>query len=107
VSVNISFPSIIIGQTPVSIGPPYAIMRCPSYVSRACFVTAAAIDLQLCAYDSQTKFRSDLIPGLATRGLKPKTKSAMTPELMAGSSPNCYHNVHLIRIHDILPRFLI
>jgi hypothetical protein len=66
-------------------------------VSRAGFVTAGAIDLKLCTYvplgemTVQTKFRSDLILGLATRGQKPKTKSAMTPELMAGSSPNCYH----------------
>jgi hypothetical protein len=37
----------------------------------------------------QTKFRTDLILGLATWGPKPKTD--MTPELMAGSSPSFYH----------------
>jgi hypothetical protein len=31
-------------------------------------------------------------------------QSAITPELMAGSSPNFYH---LIRIHDMVPMFLI
>jgi hypothetical protein len=60
-------------------------------VGRARFVTAGAIDLNLCTYvpighlTSQTNFRSDLILGLATRG--PKPESAMTPQLMAGSSP--------------------
>jgi hypothetical protein len=40
-----------------------------------------------------TKFRSDLIPGVVTRGPKLKTQSATTPELklLAGSSPNFYH----------------
>jgi hypothetical protein len=32
------------------------------------------------------------------------TKSAMTPELMAGSSPNFYHR-YLIKIHGIIPGF--
>jgi hypothetical protein len=53
-----------------------------------------AVDMQLCTYvplgsNSQTKFQSSLILGLATRGPKPKTD--ITPELMAGSSPNFYH----------------
>jgi hypothetical protein len=62
-----------------------------SSVSMARFVAAEAIDPKLCTYvplgksNSHTKFRSSLILYLATR------KSAITPELMAGSSPNCYH----------------
>jgi hypothetical protein len=59
------------------------------------FVTAGAIDLKLCTYvpqgqiTAQTKFRSDLVPGLVTRGAKTEnTKSAITPEVIAGSSPN-------------------
>jgi hypothetical protein len=62
-------------------------------VSRACFVTAGAIDLKLCTYvppgemSVQTIFRSDLILGLAKTE---NAKSATTPEL-AGSSPNLYH----------------
>jgi hypothetical protein len=70
---------------------------CPlSSVSRARFVTAGAIDLILCTYvplgemSIQTKFWSDLILALATRETK-NAKSAITPELMAGSSPNIYH----------------
>jgi hypothetical protein len=71
----------------------------------ACFVTAGAIDMKLCTCPSfgqitpQTKFQSDLILGLATK--TEKTKSAVTPELMAGSSPSFYQvSVHLGRIHD-------
>jgi hypothetical protein len=67
---------------------------CPSSVSRALFITAGPIDLKLCTYvplgqiTVKTKFRSDLILGLVTRGPKLKMqKSAMTPELMAWSSP--------------------
>jgi hypothetical protein len=44
-------------------------------VSRARFVTTGAIDLKLCTYvplGVQTKFRSYLILGLATKGPKPK-----------------------------------
>jgi hypothetical protein len=60
----------------------------------------------------QTKFRSDLILGLATRGPKTENaKSAVTPELiMAGSSPNFYRTIGTstaVRIHDIIPGFLI
>jgi hypothetical protein len=58
------------------------------------FVTARAIDLKLCTYvplghmTYQTKFQSDLILALATRGQSENTKSAITPEQMIGSSPN-------------------
>jgi hypothetical protein len=60
------------------------------------FVTARAIDLKLCTYyvppghiTYQTKFQSDLILNLATKGPKLKTqKSAITPEQMIGSSSN-------------------
>jgi hypothetical protein len=61
------------------------------------FVTAGAIDLKLCTYvplgksNSQAKFWSSLILGFATRGPKQKQKVPITPELMAGSSPNFYH----------------
>jgi hypothetical protein len=73
---------------------PGSVIRRPSSVSRARF---GAIDLKLCTYVTlgeitvQAEFRSDLILGLATRGPKLKTQSAITPELMAGSSPNIYH----------------
>jgi hypothetical protein len=63
-----------------------------------------AIDPKLCTYallvlgksNSQTKFRSDLILSLATRGPKPKTQkvSAITPEIMAGSSPKGYMTLY-------------
>jgi hypothetical protein len=78
-----------------------------SSVSMARFVTAGAIDLNLCTYvplgksSSQATFQFSLILGLATRG----TKSAITPEIMSGSK--FLSLVHLIRIHDILPGFLI
>jgi hypothetical protein len=58
----------------------YAITWCPSSVSRARFVAAGAIDPKFCAYvplgksNSQTKFRSSLILGLATRGQHQKHK---------------------------------
>jgi hypothetical protein len=61
----------------------------PLSVRRACFVTAGAIDLKLCTYvqlgmsNTHTKFWFSLILGLA--------KSAITPELISGSSPNFYH----------------
>jgi hypothetical protein len=54
-----------------------------SSVSRARFLTAGAIDLKLCTYVTlgemsvQTKFRSDLILSLATRGPKPKTQKVL------------------------------
>jgi hypothetical protein len=63
-------------------------------VNMAGFITAGSIDLKLCTYvplgksNSQTRFRSSLILGLAKNK---NTKSAITPELMAGSSPNLYH----------------
>jgi hypothetical protein len=71
------------------IGKPH--LTWSSSVSMACFVTAGAIDLKLCTYvplgknisTSQTTFWS---LGLATK--TENTKSATTPELMAGSSPN-------------------
>jgi hypothetical protein len=74
----------------------YTITQRPasSSVSMARFITAGAIDPKLCIYvplgksNSQTKFRSSLILGLATTE---NTKSAITTELMAGSSPNFYH----------------
>jgi hypothetical protein len=56
-----------------------------------------AIDPKLCTYvllgksNSQTKFRSSLILGLATRGPKPKTY------ISPGSSPKFCH----IRMHEI------
>jgi hypothetical protein len=59
------------------------VVRRPSYVCRARFVTTGAIDLKLCAYVSlgemtlQTKFRSDLILGLATRGPKSKMQKVL------------------------------
>jgi hypothetical protein len=42
-------------------------------ISRARLITAKAIYLKLCTYvpQGQTKFRSDLILGLATRGPSP------------------------------------
>jgi hypothetical protein len=76
-------------------------------VGRARFVTAGAIDQKLCTYvpldksNLQTKSRSvqsDFWPG---------HQVAITPELMAGSSPKFFSYVYLIRIHDIIPRFLI
>jgi hypothetical protein len=67
-------------------------VRRPSLsVSRARFVTAGAIDPNRCTYvqsNSQTKFRSTLILGLAKTE---NTKCGITPELMAGSSLNVYH----------------
>jgi hypothetical protein len=76
---------------------PSSVASSLSSVSRARFVTAGAIDPKLCAYvplgksNSQTKFLSSLILGLATRVPKTEnTKRAITPELMAGSSPNFY-----------------
>jgi hypothetical protein len=85
-------------------------------VSRARFVTAGAIDPKFCTYvqleksNSQTKFWSSLILGLATRGPKPKTNKCYNHD---SSWTNCWINfkflswVYLIRIHDIIPRFLI
>jgi hypothetical protein len=52
-------------------------------MNTARFVTARAIDLKLCAYvplghmTYQTKFRSNLILGLATRGPKLKTQNVL------------------------------
>jgi hypothetical protein len=57
-------------------------------VSKVRSVTTGAIDLKLCTYvplghlTTQTKFRSSLILGLATRGSKPKPKTDITPELI-------------------------
>ena len=51
-----------------------------SSVSRARFVTAEGLELKLGTHDPlgknsyHTKFRSDLIPGLATRGQKAKSQ---------------------------------
>jgi hypothetical protein len=51
-----------------------------SSISRVRFVTAGAVDPKLCTYvplgksNSQTKFQSSLIFGLATRGQNPKHK---------------------------------
>jgi hypothetical protein len=64
----------------------FTITCCPSSsssVNTARFVTARAIDLKLCTYVPrghmiyQTKFRSDLILGLATRGPKLKTQKVL------------------------------
>jgi hypothetical protein len=60
-------------------------MCCPSSssVSRARFITAGAIDLKVCTYvplgemNVQTKFWSNLILGLATRGPKPKMQKVL------------------------------
>jgi hypothetical protein len=58
----------------------YAITWHPLCICRARFVTAGAIDPKLCTYvplgksNSQTKFRSSLILGLATRGQNRKHK---------------------------------
>jgi hypothetical protein len=41
-----------------------------------------------------TKFRSNLIPGLA-----PKTQVAISPELIAGSSPILYHRYLIVYGH--------
>jgi hypothetical protein len=63
-----------------------------------------AINPKLCTYvplgksNSQTKFRSSLILGLATTGPKPKTD--ITPELIAGSSPNFYHIGYKDTLHN-------
>jgi hypothetical protein len=52
-------------------------------VDRARFVTAGAIDPNLCTYvlsgksNSETKFRSSLILGLVTRGQKLKTQKVL------------------------------
>jgi hypothetical protein len=72
---------------------------CPSSssVSSACFITAEAIDLKLCTsvplgHDSREDIsvRSDSC--LGHQGAKTENaKSAKTPQLMAGSSPNFYH----------------
>jgi hypothetical protein len=65
------------------------------YGHRAAILENQLRAIKLCTYVplgksiSQTKFQSSLILGLATRGPKPKTD--ITPELMAGSSPNFYH----------------
>jgi hypothetical protein len=67
-----------------------------SSISRARFLTTGAIHQKLCTYvplgksNSQTKFRSNLSLGLATRGNQ-KHKSPITLELMARSSPNFDH----------------
>jgi hypothetical protein len=84
-------------------------MCCPSSVSKACS--------QLWVYWPETLYictprwndsRDQILVRsnwLGHQGAKTEnTKSATTPELMVGSSPNCYH---LVRIHDIIPRFLI
>jgi hypothetical protein len=55
----------------------------PSSVSRARFVSSGSIDLKFCTYvplgemSVQTKFRSDLILGLAARGPKPKMQKVL------------------------------
>ena len=59
---------------------PSSVVRRASSVSRARFVTAEGLDLKLGTYDPshensfQTKFRSDSILGLATRGLNVKSE---------------------------------
>jgi hypothetical protein len=58
----------------------HGVRRRQSSISRARFVTAGAIDPKLYTYvplgksNSQTKFRSSLILGLATSGPIPKTQ---------------------------------
>jgi hypothetical protein len=63
-------------------------------VSRARFVTTGVIDPKRCTYvplgNSQTKFRSSLILGLAKGAKTENPKGATTPELMAGSFLNFY-----------------
>ena len=57
--------------------------RRPSSVYKARFVTAGATDLKLCTHvllgetTLETKFCFDLIPGLATRGQKPKIQEVV------------------------------
>jgi hypothetical protein len=89
---------------------------CPSSssVSRACFVTAGAIYLKLCTYvplgemTLETKFWSDLILGLATRGPKNrKHKKCCNSSTNGWIISKFLSWVHLIRIHDIIPVFLI
>jgi hypothetical protein len=81
-------------------------------VGRARFVTAGAIDQKLCTYVPLGKSKSDPISvqsdsWFGHQGDKTENiKSAITPELMAGSSPNFYPR-YLIRIHHIIPGFLI
>jgi hypothetical protein len=58
------------------------------------FVTAGAIDLNLCTYvplgKSNSQAKSD--SWLGQQGAKTKnTKSARTPDIIAGSSSNVYH----------------
>jgi hypothetical protein len=89
---------------------------CPSSsVSRARFVTAGQVYLPETLYictqrgngsRDQISVRSD--SWLGHQGAKTENaKSAITPKLMAGSSPNFYHRyIYLIRIHDIIPAFL-
>jgi hypothetical protein len=74
---------------------------CPSSVSREHFVTAGSIDLKLCTYvpldemtlRDQISVRSDSWLGHQDRqeAKTENAKSAITPELMPGSSPNFYH----------------
>ena len=60
-------------------------VRRASSVSRACFATAEGLDLKLGTYDPfqensyQTKFRSELILGLATRGPNAKSEKVQLP----------------------------
>jgi hypothetical protein len=72
----------------------YAITWRPS-ISRARFVTAGTIDPKLCTYVPLGLVRVTYRPNFGPVWFlvwPPKTqKSTMTPELMAGSSPNFYH----------------
>jgi hypothetical protein len=91
--------------------PAYTITWHPASmsVSRARFVTTGAIDPKHCTYvplgksNSQTKFRSSLILGLATRGANPKTQNVLCTNGWIISK--FLSKVHLLRIHDMMPGF--
>jgi hypothetical protein len=82
-------------------------------VNTASFVTARAIHLKLCTYlplghiSYQTKFQYDLSLGLATRGPKLKTQRVLWLLNKWLDHPQILLEVYLVRIHDIIHRFLI
>jgi hypothetical protein len=82
-------------------------------IRRMHFVTAGAIDLKLCTYvplghlTSQTKFRSYLNLGLATRGQNRKQRKCYNSWTNDWIYSIFLSLVHLIRIHEIIPGFLI
>jgi hypothetical protein len=65
--------------------------------------------LQFCWISAWSNFKYGRQAAILLVAILENQQSAITPELMAGSSPNLYHRyiVHLIRIHDMIPGFLI